>query len=69
MDTIWTNVGIAAAFAGLGVLLFVVAFVILDWLTPGKLWEEISVKQNQSAATLMGFVALALGVIIAAAIH
>ncbi len=69
METIWTNVGIAAAFAGLGVLLFVVAFVILDFLTPGKLWDEISVKQNQSAATLMGFVALALGVIIAAAIH
>jgi putative membrane protein len=69
MESIWTNVGIAAAFAGLGVLLFVVAFVVLDLLTPGKLWEEISVKQNQSAATLMGFVALALGVIIAAAIH
>jgi len=69
MDMIWTNVTTAALFAGLGVLLFVVAFVILDLLTPGKLWEEISVKQNQSAATLMGFVALALGVIIAAAIH
>ncbi|MCC6245388.1 MAG: DUF350 domain-containing protein [Gemmatimonadaceae bacterium] len=69
METIWSNVGIAAAFAGLGVVLFVVAFVILDLLTPGKLWEEISVKHNQAAATLMGCVAIALGVIVAAAIH
>lgn len=69
MDAIWTNVAGAAVFAGLGVVLFVVAFVILDLLTPGKLWEEISVKHNQAAATLMGAVAIALGVIVAAAIH
>ncbi len=35
MDAIWSNVAGAAVFAGLGVLLFVVAFVILDLLTPG----------------------------------
>lgn len=69
MDAIWTNVAGAAVFAGLGVLLFVVAFLILDLLTPGKLWEEISVKHNQAAATLMGAVAIALGIIVAAAIH
>jgi len=69
MDAIWSNVAGAAVFAGLGVLLFVVAFIILDLLTPGKLWEEISGKQNQAAATLMGCVAIALGIIVAAAIH
>ncbi len=69
MDAIWTNVTGAAVFAGLGILLFVIGFVIIDVLTPGKLWEEISVKQNQAAATLMGAVAIALGVIVAAAIH
>lgn len=69
MDAIWTNVASAAAFAGLGVLLFVVAFVVLDMLTPGKLWDEIGEKRNQAAATLMGAVAIALGIIVAAAIH
>lgn len=69
MDAIWTNVASAAVFAGLGVLLFVVAFVVLDMLTPGKLWDEIGAKQNQAAATLMGCVAIALGIIVAAAIH
>ena len=69
MDIIWTNVASAAVFAGLGVVLFAVAFFIIDVMTPGKLWDEISEKRNQAAATLMGCVALALGIIVAAAIH
>ncbi len=63
------NVTTAAVFAGLGVVLFVVAFIILDLLTPGKLWEEIGEKRNVAAAILMGSAALALGIIVAAAIH
>jgi putative membrane protein len=69
MDAICTNVASAAVFAGLGVVLFAVAFFIVDIMTPGKLWDEISEKRNQAAATLMGCVALALGIIVAAAIH
>jgi uncharacterized membrane protein YjfL (UPF0719 family) len=69
MNTIGTNVAAAAAFAGLGVVLFLVAFLIIDALTPGRLWDEIGEKRNQAAATLMGCVAIALGIIVAAAIH
>lgn len=69
MDAIWTNVLAASVFAGIGVVLFVVAFFLLDVLTPGKLWDEIGVKHNQAAAILMGSVAIALGIIVAAAIH
>jgi putative membrane protein len=69
MNTLMQNVGNSAVYAGLGVLLFVVAFFIIDLLTPGKLWDEISAKQNTSAAILMGSVAIALGIIVAAAIH
>jgi len=63
------NVTSAAVFAGLGVVLFVVAFIILDLLTPGKLWQEIGEKRNVAAAILMGSAARALGIIVAAAIH
>ena len=69
MEAIWTNVASAAVFAGLGVVLFAVAFFIVDMMTPGKLWDEIGEKRNQAAATLMGCVAIALGIIVAAAIH
>jgi putative membrane protein len=67
--TLMQNVTSAALFAGLGVVLFVIAFIILDLLTPGKLWHEISEKKNTAAAILMGSAALALGIIVAAAIH
>lgn len=69
MDLMFQNVGSAALFAFLGIALFVVAFLILDLLTPGKLWHEISEKRNTAAAILMGSCAIALGVIVAAAIH
>ena len=58
MNSIWTNVASAAVFSGLGVVLFLAAFFILDLLTPGKLWDEIGEKRNQAAATLMGCVAI-----------
>lgn len=63
------NVFNSAAFAGIGIVMFVAAFFIIDLLTPGKLWDEIAEKKNTAAAILMGSVAIALGVIVAAAIH
>ena len=56
-------------YAGVGIVVFVVGFVILDLLTPGKLWEEINHKQNRAVATFAGAVAIGLSIIIAAAIH
>ncbi|MFY7923326.1 MAG: DUF350 domain-containing protein [Gemmatimonas sp.] len=63
------NIFNSAAFAAIGIVLFVVAFFVIDVLTPGKLWDEIAEKKNTAAAILMGSVAIALGVIVAAAIH
>lgn len=56
-------------YAGIGILVFVVGFFILDMLTPGKLWEEINQKQNRAVATFAGAVAIGLAIIVAAAIH
>lgn len=56
-------------YAGIGMLVFVVGFVILDMLTPGKLWEEINQKQNLAVAIFAGAGALGLAIIIAASIH
>ncbi len=69
MDQFFQNVLGSAAYALIGVVMFVLAFIVIDVLTPGKLWDEIGVKKNTAAAILMGSVAIALGVIIAAAIH
>jgi uncharacterized membrane protein YjfL (UPF0719 family) len=57
------------AYSALGILVFIVAFVLVDLLTPGKLWQEIIEKRNNAVAILAGAVALAIGLIVAAAIH
>ncbi len=69
MDVLLTNMGSAAAFAGLGFVLLLIGFVIIDLLTPGKLWDEIVNKHNNAGAILIGSVAIAMGIIVAAAIH
>jgi uncharacterized membrane protein YjfL (UPF0719 family) len=56
-------------YAVVGILVFVVGFIILDLLTPGKLWQEINEKQNVAVAIFAGAGAIGLAIIVAAAIH
>jgi uncharacterized membrane protein YjfL (UPF0719 family) len=59
----------ALVFAGLGILLFVGAFAIMDKLTPYALWKEIVEEQNVALAVLIGAMSLGMSIIIAAAVH
>lgn len=72
MSEVFTNLTAnfvaAVMFAGLGVVLFVMAFLVFDRLTPGTLWKELLEEHNTALAVLMGCVAIALAIIIAAAI-
>ena len=56
-------------YAGVGIVVLIVAFVLLDLLTPGKLWEEINAKQNVAVAIFAGAIAIGLAIIIAASVH
>lgn len=64
-----TTVLATLLYALLGIVIFVVSFVLVDKLTPGEMWKEIIEKKNTALAMLAGAVALGLSVIIAAAIH
>ncbi|MEK7866347.1 MAG: DUF350 domain-containing protein [Planctomycetota bacterium] len=59
----------AAVFAFAGVLILVFSFVIIDKATPGNLWKEIIEEKNTAVAVLMGLMAVAIAIIIAASIH
>jgi uncharacterized membrane protein YjfL (UPF0719 family) len=59
----------ALLFAGLGVLVFVVAFSLVIRLAPVNLWKEIVQERNVAAAILAGAVALGICWIIAATMH
>jgi putative membrane protein len=56
-------------FAGLGVVVFIIAFSLVVRLAPLDLWKEIGQERNIAAAILAGAVALGLCWIIAATLH
>jgi putative membrane protein len=64
-----TNVAAATLFAVLGIVIFVLAFVIIDKLTPGDLWRDLLTERNTALAIVMAGLAIGLSIIIAAAIH
>lgn len=64
-----TNLLAALVFALLGIVIFVVAFVVVDKLTPGDLWHDIIRDRNTAVAIVMAGISIGLSIIIAAAIH
>jgi uncharacterized membrane protein YjfL (UPF0719 family) len=59
----------ALIFAFLGIFIFVIAFLILDKMTPYDLWKEVCEQRNMALAILLGAMSLGICVIIAAAVH
>ena len=56
-------------YAGVGIVILAISFVVADKLTPGHLWSEIIEKQNVAVAVLTGAIAIGISMIIAAAVH
>ena len=56
-------------YAVIGVAIFCIAFALVDRLTPYNLWKELVEKQNTAIAIVVGFAALGICLIVAAAIH
>jgi uncharacterized membrane protein YjfL (UPF0719 family) len=68
----WMKPGVfvgSILFALIGVLVFWIAFLIVDKLTPYDLWAEIVEKKNLALAVVVGSMAIAIAMIVAAAIH
>lgn len=59
----------ALVYAVLGILIFVLAFTILDKLTPYDLWKGIVEEKNIALAILVGAMSIGIGIIIASAVH
>lgn len=69
MDLIMHNVANALVFAFVGIFIFVIAFFVMDKLTPYHLWKEIVQEHNMALAILVGAISLGICIIIAAAVH
>lgn len=53
----------------IGVVIFWLAFVIIDKITPYDLWKELVEEKNTALAIVVGAMCLAIAIIVAAAIH
>ena len=63
------NVVNAAVYAGIGIVIFAGAFLVIDKVTPYNLWKEIVQEHNTALAILLGAMSLGICVIIASAVH
>jgi putative membrane protein len=68
----WLKPGVfigSMLFALMGVFVFWICFMIIDKLTPYHLWTEIVEKKNVALGIVVGSMCIAIGLIVAAAVH
>ncbi len=68
----WLKPGVfvgSMVYALMGVGVFWLCFVVIDRLTPYNLWAEIVEKKNVALAIVVGAMCIAIGLIVAAAVH
>lgn len=56
-------------YAILGIVIFIVGFLVVDKLTPYDLWKQLIEEKNVALAIVVGCATLGTCLIIAAAIH
>lgn len=56
-------------YALVGVVVFWLSFIVIDKITPYKLWEEIVERHNVALGIVVAAMALGISIIVAAAVH
>ena len=59
----------ALVYSALGIAILCLSTKVFDWLTPGDMWKDIVVEKNLPLAITPAAMIIAVGNIIAAAIH
>jgi uncharacterized membrane protein YjfL (UPF0719 family) len=59
----------AVVYSVIGIIMLCVSTKVFDWLTPGDMWKDIVVEKNLPLAITLAAMMIAVGNIIAAAIH
>jgi uncharacterized membrane protein YjfL (UPF0719 family) len=65
----WAPMVAALVYATMGLVIFAVAFILVDRLTPYHLWKEIIDEHNTALAIVVGAVAIGISIIVSAAIR
>ncbi|MEY5048592.1 MAG: hypothetical protein RLZZ175_1951 [Bacteroidota bacterium] len=56
-------------YSGIGILILLLSFWVVEKITPENLWKEILVNQNKALAIMATGFMIAIAIIIASAIH
>jgi putative membrane protein len=59
----------AILYAAIGIGIFIIAFFVIDKITPYHLWKEIVQEHNTALAILLGAMSIGICIIIASAVH
>jgi uncharacterized membrane protein YjfL (UPF0719 family) len=65
----WAPMVAALVYAVIGLAIFGVAFVLVDRLTPYRLWKELIDEHNTALAIVVGAVAIGISIIVSSAIR
>ncbi len=65
----WAPMIAALVYAVIGLVIFGVAFVLVDRLTPYNLWKELIDEKNTALAIVVGAVAIGISIIVSSAIR
>ncbi len=68
-DFHWAPMVAALLYATIGLVIFGLAFIVVDRLTPYHLWKEIVDQKNTALAIVVGAVAIGISIIVSAAIR
>jgi len=68
VSDVFGEVGIAATYGLVGLVLMALGFALVDILTPGNLREQIWTQRNRNASILLASNVLGVGIIVATAI-
>ena len=60
-----TDLASTIVYSIVGIVMGVIGFKVVDWLTPGNLAEEVANKENRALAILAGSMMLGVCIIIA----
>jgi putative membrane protein len=69
MSTALQNALASVAYSALGILIFIVAYKLMERILPFDLDKELAEDHNVAVGILIGSIMLGLAVIIAASIH
>jgi putative membrane protein len=65
----WAPMVAALVYATIGLVIFALAFLVVDRLTPYRLWKEIIDEKNTALAIVVGSVAIGIAIIVSSAIR